>query len=434
MPGLKMFKKGFYSHIGANQNIVAGTINLGSTKGRGSSTRIFNYCNQRSTNPSECINQFISSSSSSSSSSSTLTSPPSPTPTILVYNVYQGPTVVWSGVIFTLDTNLPNYSYTSITTSILVTRVPNPSRLIGVTIGNIVTTIGNNVFQGCTRLTTVTISSATSTLTSIGNNAFYSCSSLTSIIIPNLVLTIGNNTFYSCSSLTSVTIGNSVQTIGNNAFFSCTSLTSIIIPGSVTSIDYNAFNSCTILTSINVATSNNIYSSFDGALLNKLQTTLIKFPEGKSGSYTIPSSVTIIIANAFANSRSLISVTIGNSVTSIDYNAFSSCTNLTSVTFTPTSTLGTIVDYAFFQCSALTSIIIPDSVTNIGNYVFALCGALTSVTIGNSVLTIGANAFQISGLQTAYIADGQLGITSPTLNPPGVAFFGTTVATVLPPP
>ena len=46
MPGLQMFKKGFYSHIGATQPIVAGTINLGSTKGRGSSTRIFNNCNK----------------------------------------------------------------------------------------------------------------------------------------------------------------------------------------------------------------------------------------------------------------------------------------------------------------------------------------------------------------------------------------------------
>ena len=54
-----MFKKGFYSHIGANEPIVAGTINLGNTKGRGSSTRMFNYCKTHSTNPSECINQFI---------------------------------------------------------------------------------------------------------------------------------------------------------------------------------------------------------------------------------------------------------------------------------------------------------------------------------------------------------------------------------------
>jgi hypothetical protein len=58
MPGLQMFKKGFYSHIGANRPIVAGTINLGSTKGRGSSTRMFNYCNKKQSYQS-CINQFI---------------------------------------------------------------------------------------------------------------------------------------------------------------------------------------------------------------------------------------------------------------------------------------------------------------------------------------------------------------------------------------
>ena len=73
MPGLRMFKKGFYSHIGANEPIVAGTINLGNTKGRGSSTRMFNYCTERSANPSECINQFIT-------VKSTAASQPAPTP------------------------------------------------------------------------------------------------------------------------------------------------------------------------------------------------------------------------------------------------------------------------------------------------------------------------------------------------------------------
>jgi hypothetical protein len=58
MPGLKMFKKGFYSHIGANQPIVAGTINLGNTKGRGSSTRMFNYCNKKESYG-YCLNKFI---------------------------------------------------------------------------------------------------------------------------------------------------------------------------------------------------------------------------------------------------------------------------------------------------------------------------------------------------------------------------------------
>lgn len=59
MPGLQMFKKGFYSHIGANRAIAGGTINLGNTKGRGSSTRMFNYCNKKNSYQS-CINKFIS--------------------------------------------------------------------------------------------------------------------------------------------------------------------------------------------------------------------------------------------------------------------------------------------------------------------------------------------------------------------------------------
>ena len=58
MPGLQLFKKGFYQNIGANQPIVAGTINLGCTKGRGSSTRMFNYCNKKEAYT-KCINQFI---------------------------------------------------------------------------------------------------------------------------------------------------------------------------------------------------------------------------------------------------------------------------------------------------------------------------------------------------------------------------------------
>jgi hypothetical protein len=59
MPGLRLFKSSYYSHIGANQPIGAGTIKIGSLKGIGSTTRMFNYCSQKSTNPSGCINQFI---------------------------------------------------------------------------------------------------------------------------------------------------------------------------------------------------------------------------------------------------------------------------------------------------------------------------------------------------------------------------------------
>jgi hypothetical protein len=72
MPGLRMYKRSFYSNIGANEPIVAGTIKLGCTRGKGSSTRIFNWCHEHSPNPSECINQFITVAPTSKSRSSNI--------------------------------------------------------------------------------------------------------------------------------------------------------------------------------------------------------------------------------------------------------------------------------------------------------------------------------------------------------------------------
>ena len=58
MPGFRLFKTSYYSHIGANQPIEAGTIKIGSLKGRGSTTRMFNYCNKRN-NYVNCLNNYI---------------------------------------------------------------------------------------------------------------------------------------------------------------------------------------------------------------------------------------------------------------------------------------------------------------------------------------------------------------------------------------
>ena len=95
--------------------------------------------------------------------------------------------------------------------------------------------------------------------------------------------------------------------------------------------------------------------------------------------------------NIFSDCSSLTSVTIPNSVTSIGIYAFSGCRSLTSVTIPNSVT--SIGNSAFRFCSNLTSVTIPNSVTSIGGYAFQRCSSLTSVTIPNSVTTIGYSAF-----------------------------------------
>jgi hypothetical protein len=113
--------------------------------------------------------------------------------------------------------------------------------------------MGNQVFQNCAGLTSVSISNS---VPSIGNQFFQSCSSLTSVTIPNSVTSIGQSAFQGCSNLGSVTLSNSLTTIGSAAFNSCVGLSTITIPNSVTSIGSYAFVSCSGLTSVicNVST------------------------------------------------------------------------------------------------------------------------------------------------------------------------------------
>ncbi|GHT73367.1 hypothetical protein FACS189456_3730 [Bacteroidia bacterium] len=289
--------------------------------------------------------------------------------------------------------------------------------LTSVTIPNSVTSIGNNAFRGCTGLTgTLTIPNS---VTSIGDEAFYNCTELTSVsignsvtsigdyafegcsgltgalTIPNSVISIGNRAFRDCAELTSVSIGNSVISIGDEAFRGCAELTSVSIGNSVTSISNSAFSGCTGLTAINVDDANTTYSSVDGVLFNEAQTTLVQYPVGKQGAYTIPNSVTSIGTEAFYYRTGLTgALTLPAGLTSIGNSAFSNCTGLTGALTLPAS-LTSIGTYAFYYCTGLTgALTLPASLTSIGTYAFYNCTGLTgALTLPASLTSIGTYAF-----------------------------------------
>ena len=217
-----------------------------------------------------------------------------------------------------------------------------------------ITSIGEKAFSNRSSLTSVTIPDS---VTSIGDYAFSSCSSLTSVTIPNSVTSIGSSAFSGCSSLTSVTIGNSVTSIGKYAFYQCTSLTSVIIPDSVTSIGEEAFYQCTSLTSAIIGKGVTSFGGYAFAYSGCTGKLTINCDIPSSKSYNTP-----------FRGLEFTEVEIGDSVTSIG-------------------------DYAFYQCTSLTSITIPDSVTDIGEATFYKCTSLTSITIPDSVTSIGTNAF-----------------------------------------
>ena len=199
-------------------------------------------------------------------------------------------------------------------------------------------------------------------------------SSIINIILSEEITSIGENAFDSCTKLTSIIIPNKVLNIGREAFYSCNSLTSITIPQSVTSIGLYAFGHCGGLSDINVSKNNIAYASNEGVLFDKNYTKLICCPEGKSGKYIIPNSVNSIAIGAFSSCTALTDIVIPNSVTDIETVAFSNCTGFTSINI-PESVMN--IKYGvFYYNSNLISITIPKSVTYIDDDAFSGCTKL----------------------------------------------------------
>ena len=293
-------------------------------------------------------------------------------------------------LVFVNCTGLTSITIPSSVTSIGYQAFQNCPGLTSVTIPPSVTSMGFSVFDACSGLTSINIPAS---VTSLGSPPFGYCSSLytisvessnpsytvwfgvlydksmTTLIevpgattsvtnIPSTVTSIGRMAFDGCAHLTSVTLPISLTSIGDYAFWS-SGVTTITIPAAVTSIGYSPFAFCAALTSISVNSSNLNFSSLSGVLFNKAQTTLIQAPGALSGSYSIPSTVTSIGDMAFANCSNLTGITIQSGVTSIGYSSIQGCTKLTSVTIP--SSVASIATFAFFGCTGLTGIYMQSS-------------------------------------------------------------------------
>lgn len=330
--------------------------------------------------------------------------------------------------------------------------IKNSPSLVSVVIED-ATSIGNSFFEGCSSLTSVSISGS---VTSIGENAFKGCSSLTSFSIPKSVTTIGmaafkdcsslgeamaipsnvteiaDETFMGCSNLPSVRLTSNVKSIGNHAFDGCKAFKSFVFTPHLTSVGISAFRNCSGLTAIKLpskvaklgdyafADCENLESAilnsnvelnfttfendaklktltspayyFDGvALCNKEKTNLIKVFDYSISEYTgIPETVTAIGEQAFKNCSNLSNVNLPSGLTSIGDDAFCNCEKLALSAFP--DNLKYVGARAFLNCGSITVNGSPSSLSFIGEQAFANCKSITGFTLSDNA-NLGEGVF-----------------------------------------
>lgn len=245
--------------------------------------------------------------------------------------------------------------------------------LTTVSLGNCLKVIEDNAFEGCVELVKLGMPNSLETIKEgafascgfsvveisdgvkeIGENAFSRNSTLNSVKIGKSVTTIGRQAFSECPALTSVTLGENLKFIKTSAFERCTVLSDIILPSSLQVIDSRAFHS-TALVSVSVPSSvvnigkdafndiyalkeikvdeaNTVYSDIDGVLCSKTKTVLLRYPNSKGKTYTVPNTIKKIYDGAFSYCPELETVVFPASVISFGNNIFASNSKLKSIT------------------------------------------------------------------------------------------------------
>ena len=336
--------------------------------------------------------------------------------------------------VFEKCSNLSNITLSNNITSIESGAFADCSSLTDIVIPNSVTSIGDFAFDWCSNLSSITLSN---NITSIGTFAFNGCSSLTSITIPDSVTSIENYAFSGCSSLTSITIPDGVTSIGNLVFNGCSSLTAISLSckSSLKKSDFGDQADLVSYTNQHLLTKTEAKAKTcteDGnkeywtcehcgkyflsddtnpetakavelsetvipALKHKNATTrgAVKPTEtepGYSGDRYCPDCDTVLEKGyTYWNEGNLTwkldadgTLTISGTGAMKDYDSDDSPAtqkkdSVKKVVIEDDVT--SIGDYAFWNCSNLTSITIPDSVTSIGNSAFYGCSSLKTISL-----------------------------------------------------
>lgn len=232
--------------------------------------------------------------------------------------------------------------------------------------------------------------------------------------------------------------GKTVSTLSTDAFSRCTELRSVTISNSIVEIiknpfrawdDNNPFLYCESLEAIHVSPDHPTLAEIDGVLFRKAEKQLLSYPAAKEGaSYDVPQGVAAIEDEAFSGNDKLRSVSLPDSVLTVGLNPFYDCHHLLEITVAEGNPALSAVDgvlfrtedkqlvsypsglkkadyavpegtasigeKAFYQCDALTSIVLPDSVTEIGKEAFNLCTSLKNLKMSGCVTKIGDSAFQ----------------------------------------
>ena len=281
------------------------------------------------------------------------------------------------------------------------------SSLTSFSIGANIKSIGSDIFGGCIGLTSITVASGNTFYDSRNNcNAIIKTASNTLIagcsktVIPNDVTTIGFGAFEYCSSLTEITIPTSVTCIDAYAFQGCSGLSSLCIPTSVTKIGEDAFGGCSGLTYVEIHCSEigrNVFYSYN----NSIETLILG------------NELTKVEQGIFVDWSNLTTLTIPQSLTDIGRDAFKNCSKLKNVivsindisAFCNNNSIHLVnssvnnVQLIDLNGNEIREYVVPNTVTSIGDNAFKYCSGLTAITIPNSVTSINENAFyNCSGL------------------------------------